>query len=127
MPKDFNRWNTEKKALDRSERGVGFHEREIWWCSIGVNVGSEQHSQTRDFNRPVLVVRRFTGDMFWGVPLTTKLRDGGFRYRFTLQGVENDALLLQLRAWDRKRLIRKIETMPKEIYEPLITHIKGLI
>lgn len=117
MEKDFDGWNEKKKALDKSEREVNFHEREIWWCSIGFNVGSEQHSESEDFGRPVLVVRRFTQSMFWGVPLTTKLYKNPFRHRFALNGIENDILLIQMRAWDSKRLIRKVGTMPKNRFE----------
>lgn len=127
MEKDFDRWNKEKKHLDTAQKDVDFHEREIWWCSIGVNIGSEQHSQTNDFSRPILVVRRFTPDMFWGIPLTTKLREGGFRYRFVFDGVESEALLLQMRAYDRKRLVRKVGMMPKEFFVHVIREIKGLL
>jgi len=74
VKKDFDRWNTQKKTMGIASHGVMFHEREIWWCSIGVNVGSEQHSQTSDFSRPVLVVRKFTADIFWGIPLTTRIK-----------------------------------------------------
>ena len=39
QPKDFDRWNEQKKKLHDGEREVLFHEREIWWCSLGVNIG----------------------------------------------------------------------------------------
>ena len=72
MQKDFDKWNGKKKQLDaNTDNLTDFHEREIWWCSIGVNVGFEQHSQTSDFSRPVVIVKKFTRDMFLGIPLTT--------------------------------------------------------
>lgn len=127
MDKNFDGWNERKKSIDRSESLADFHEREIWWCSIGVNVGSEQHSQTSDFSRPILVVRKFTRDVFWGIPLTTKTKAIDFRVRFNLGGVENDLLILQMRVYDRKRLIRKIGVIPKNDFSKLASFIKNLL
>ena len=43
MSKDFDSWNGEKKNLEQiGHNNLVFHEREIWWCSIGVNLGDEQ-------------------------------------------------------------------------------------
>lgn len=125
--KNFDGWNNIKKKLDASERPVEFHEREIRWCSIGVNIGSEQHSQTDDFSRPVLVVRKFTRDMFWGIPLTTRVKPLRFRKRLILNSIENDLLILQMRAYDRKRLVRKIIVVPKREFKEITGFIKDLL
>ena len=127
MDKKFDEWNIRKKLIDTSEALADFHEREIWWCSIGVNVGSEQNSQASDFSRPVLVVKKFTRDVFWGIPITTKVKNLNFRIRFQLNGIENDLLVLQLRIYDRKRLIRKIGIISKDDFTRIIGAIKGLL
>lgn len=127
VKKRFDEWNLQKKKIDTEIVSVDFHEREIWWCVIGVNVGSEQHSESGDFGRPVLVVRKFTRDVFWGIPFTTKVKDYDFRFRFTLEGVENDLLLLQMRVYDRKRLLRKIGVMPKADFQKLLHAIKSFL
>jgi mRNA interferase MazF len=119
MEKDFDRWNKQKKYLDTVRPRVDFHEREIWWCSIGVNVGSEQHSQTGDFSRPILIFRKWSGQIFWGIPLTTKIKDINFRYRFLFHSIYNDILITQMRALDVRRLIRKIGVMPENEFEEL--------
>lgn len=124
MEKDFDRWNREKKKLDTSIGDADCHEREIWWCSIGVNVGSEQHSQTDDFSRPVVVVRRFTHNIFWGVPLTTKIKEKmPFSVRLVVGDTVNDALILQMRAYDRRQLVRKIGIVSKEAFPALTAAI----
>jgi len=120
MLKDFDRWNASKKKIDREERPVDFHEREIWWCSVGVNVGSEQHSQSVDFSRPIVIVKRFTARIFWGVPLTTKIRTGEYRIRFGLNGIDNDMLVWHMRSFDRKRLVNKIGVLPRSEFQKLI-------
>lgn len=124
MQKDFDGWNKEKKLLDSSAGNTDCHEREIWWCSIGVNIGSEQLSQTDNFSRPVVVVRRFTREIFWGIPLTTKVKEHlPFRIKFMMGDYANDALLLQMRAYDRRRLVRKIGVVPEEIFETIVAAI----
>ncbi|MFH1170496.1 MAG: hypothetical protein V1704_02965 [Candidatus Vogelbacteria bacterium] len=42
MKKDFDQWNERKKGLHNRDRVPFYHEREIWWCALGVNIGSEQ-------------------------------------------------------------------------------------
>src|SRR5438128_10080476 len=60
MQKDFDRWNKVKKAVnatDEDER-VYFHEGDIWWVHLGVNVGFEIDAKQRDFSRPVIICQR---------------------------------------------------------------------
>ena len=42
--KDFDKWNIIKKQVNTKEviRDLFFYEREVWWCSLGLNVGYEQ-------------------------------------------------------------------------------------
>lgn len=58
MPKDFDKWSRNKKLLEEHAYAqLSFHEREIWWCSLGLNLGDEQDGKHQDFERPVLVLR----------------------------------------------------------------------
>jgi hypothetical protein len=41
MEKDFDQWNSLKKQLNENERIFYAHPREIWWCSLGINIGAE--------------------------------------------------------------------------------------
>ncbi len=78
MKKDFDSWNILKKDLQKSENKFFFHEREIWWCSIGVNVGFEQDGRSDTFERPVLVIKKFNQDIFLGLPMTSAQKDGAY-------------------------------------------------
>ena len=40
--KDFQNWHSLKTKLESLEKDELFREREIWWCSIGENIGFEQ-------------------------------------------------------------------------------------
>lgn len=44
-----------------------FNEGEIWWCSIGMNIGVEIYGKGGRFTRPVLIFKKFTANSFLGV------------------------------------------------------------
>jgi len=48
MKKDFDGWNEEKKQTEMEGARL-YTVREIWWCQLGVNVGSEQSGKAHDF------------------------------------------------------------------------------
>lgn len=79
----FARWTKLKLQTHVSEREENFYfyEREIWWVSLGVNVGFEQNGKNDLYERPVLVLRKFNKDILWALPLTTKKRKTSFIYR----------------------------------------------
>jgi hypothetical protein len=40
--KQFTKWNTLKETLHSSKKENFFKERDVFWASIGVNIGYEQ-------------------------------------------------------------------------------------
>mgnify|MGYP001793303382 CR=1 FL=1 len=105
MPtKDFDTWNTLKKKLDTQHNAPTFQERDIWWCSIGLNIGHETDGKNDDFHRPVLVIRKFNKQLFWGVPLSTQIKDAPYYYQFEFNGIKQSAMITHLRLYDSKRL-----------------------
>jgi mRNA interferase MazF len=59
MQKDFPGWHRHKEQLHAQHQTPTFQEREIWWCSVGVNIGHEMDGKNQFYNRPVLIVRKF--------------------------------------------------------------------
>ena len=109
MQKDFDAWNIEKKVVEKTnEDFVSFHEREIWWCSIGVNVGDEQDGKNSLFERPVLVVKKFNRKIAWVIPLSTRDKVGVYYYSLEYNGEKSTLLLSQLRLLSIKRFRRFI-------------------
>jgi hypothetical protein len=68
----FNKWNKLKKVINFREQYPYCKRREVWWCSLGQNVGSEQSFSDDSFARPVLVYKVFSRDTFLGLPITSK-------------------------------------------------------
>ncbi len=60
MDKDFDTWNTQKKSIDSELISLPYQERDIWWCSVGVNIGYEEDGHGKRAERPVLIVRGFS-------------------------------------------------------------------
>jgi mRNA interferase MazF len=120
MHKDFDRWNRHKKSLHDTGQRPFYHAREIWWCSVGVNIGNELDGTGKEHDRPVLVLRAFNAETFFGVALIGHPKTG--RYYFPigeLEGREAVANLSQARLYDTKRLIRKMATLDEHTFAHL--------
>lgn len=116
MRKDFDIWNGHKKEIDQRPR-LFFHEREIWWCQLGVNVGFEQDGKGKKFARPVLVFKKFNKEVFWALPLSTKIKKSRFYAEFLLDDqIPRVAIVSQLRLMDARRLIDKFGVVKEEDY-----------
>jgi len=61
--------------------------------------------------RPIIVFKKFSSQVFWGIPLTTKNKKGKFYFEFEFLEKKQNAILSQLRLFDAKRLDRKIGLM----------------
>lgn len=118
MKKDFQEWHKKKTDIEHSsDVRVFFHEREVWWCSLGSNVGFEQDGKGGKFARPVLVFKKFNKEIFWALPLSTRLKEGKFYSPIDLHdGVIRVAIISQLRLTDGKRLIDKIGVIDETNY-----------
>src|SRR3546814_21090479 len=77
---------------------------EIWWVHIGKNIGVEENGKGVGYSRPVLVVRRFSDELFWGVALTTKRKSNTYYYPTQVHGRKGAVIIRQLRAYVAKRL-----------------------
>ena len=108
MEENFLVWHELKSSIDNQDNGLLFNEQEIWWCSLGKNIGVEENGKNENFSRPVLIIKKFNKDMFWGVPLTSKNKVGRYYYNIIFNGKHSTALLSQMRLLSGKRLTRKI-------------------
>jgi mRNA-degrading endonuclease toxin of MazEF toxin-antitoxin module len=46
MEKDFWKWHSLKSEIEKQIPSPLFYEREIWWCSVGANVGAEEDGES---------------------------------------------------------------------------------
>ncbi len=117
--KDFDGWNKQKKITDEKESKRTFHEREVWFIKIGENIGFEQNGKGEEFLRPVIIYKKFSKNVFLGIPLTRAIKEGKFYCNFDFQGKKSNAILSQIRMFDSKRLFYQIGRMSKGDYRSL--------
>lgn len=101
----FDTWNKIKKKIQGGKKVEYFRERQIWWCSVGQNIGCETYGKGNTFARPVFIFKKLTNNSFLGIPLTSKDKTGSWYIKFTHKGKEINAMLHQIRIFDKKRLI----------------------
>lgn len=112
--KDFDSWNKNKKIIDEKNIIIGVHEREIWWISLGLNVGIEIDGKHEEFKRPVLIIKKFNKDMVWILPITSKIKSPIFYAKFFINETSYFAALTQIKTVSTKRFIRKIAVISKD-------------
>ena len=105
----FDIWNDRKKVVEGIDRQTFlFSEREIWWCVLGKNIGDEQDGKHERFERPVLVLRKFSIHTAVVIPLTTQGKSGSPFYYELASGGNSFVVLSQIRLISTKRLLRKM-------------------
>jgi mRNA interferase MazF len=115
--KDFDSWNTLKKRLHHANKIPEFKEREVWWCSVGANLGFEEDGKNKNFERPVLVIRKFNQWLFIGIPLTTQNKKNIFHFELPIyNGIKSAVILSQARALSAQRLIRRVRFVEPDIF-----------
>ena len=128
MNKRFNEWNEVKQTLHNKQNKIVIpKEREVYWASIGINIGFEQDGKGDIFSRPVLIVKRYSKNLFFGIPLSTRIKDGSFFFTFLLNGKQSNALLVQAKVYDTKRLENRIGMIGKDDFTTLKRKLRELL
>ena len=114
----YDKWNELKQEID-IKKPMLFRERDILFISMGQNIGYEQYGKGEDFLRPVVVLKKFSKNLFLGIPLSSQLKDGYFFHKVTFKERENTALLLQSKTFDSKRIKYKLATLSQNEFSKL--------
>jgi mRNA interferase MazF len=105
MLKRFLEWIKLKEKLHNigSEPPL-VKERELWWVSIGENVGSEMNGKSQHFSRPAIILKKLSRGFFLVAP-TTSVRHEGTWYVEIEHAARNTVVCLhQVRVIDHRRL-----------------------
>ena len=127
MEKDFDTWNNLKKDINQRDIKIYCNTREIWWCSLGLNIGSEEDGKNELFERPVLIEKVFSTTMCRVLPLTSKSRNDANHVPITYLEREGSVILSQLKTISTKRLSRKLCRLEKEQFERVMEALKESI
>ncbi|HUC01768.1 MAG TPA: type II toxin-antitoxin system PemK/MazF family toxin [Candidatus Paceibacterota bacterium] len=119
MQKDFDRWNAQKSKLNNEITTQLFKEREIWFCYLGLNIGHEQDGGVKTFLRPVIVLKKISNEMFFGIPLTRTPRFGKEYFTIINNHGVGFAMLSQGRTLDARRIKYCSAIIPEDEFESL--------
>ena len=133
--KVFDDWNEVKKKTNSKKVFRSFKERDIFYMHMGENIGFEQNGKGSRFVRPVIVFKKFSNDMFLGIPISSQLKEGSYFYRFDFmkkgksgqKTSQNIAILVQVRLFSTKRLLNKIGVIEVRDYENMKGRLKRLL
>ncbi len=108
---DFQKWMPIKERVDDREvsKDLYIHVGEVWWVSLGKNIGFEQDGKSELFTRPIVVIKVLSRHTFLIAPLTTSKQEHGFRVSVSdFGGKPSKAIVSQIRVIDIKRFQKKI-------------------
>lgn len=126
--KNYSNWGQIKTIVNDKEARLFYHERDVWWCSVGLNIGDEQDGKGSTFARPVLVFKKFNNNVFWGIPITKKIKTGKFYVKIELSdGINRSAILSQLKLMDSKRLVSRLGIIIEKNYAEIQKAVIKLI
>jgi mRNA interferase MazF len=126
-PKNYKIWHNTKYWIHNDKQRPRFRESEVWFCSLGENIGFEEDGKGRNFLRPVIIVRKFNKQVLWALAITSKQKVGKYYFPVDFGRGINTAILSQLRLIDSKRLMNIIGTIPKGQFSQLTKKLKELI
>jgi radical SAM protein with 4Fe4S-binding SPASM domain len=115
----YNKWNALKKNISCCKKPLKFREKEIFFVSMGQNIDTETYGKGDKVLRPVVILRKFNRHSFFGIPLSSKIKDGYFYHLVTYKNKINSALISQARVFDAKRLEYKSGELSTKEYEKI--------
>ena len=128
MIKHFIDWIITKIIIVKTQRkDLIINEYQVFWCSLGENVGDEENGKGYIFRRPVLIFKKFNNNLFWGIPMSTKNKDNKYYVKVLLKGIEQSAMISQLRVLDSKRLDQYIGYVSKADFIKIQNRIIDII
>jgi mRNA-degrading endonuclease toxin of MazEF toxin-antitoxin module len=115
--KDFEGWSTKKQVLDAKTKIPFFNKWQIWWCSMGVNVGFEIFGKDKLYTRPVVILKKYSRSTFFGLPMTSKRKERDAFYAIDFRNKESSVILDQGRIMDARRLADKMGELPESSFQ----------
>jgi len=124
----FITWIKLKIRIHISQKLIFPEERSIWWASLGQNIGIEINGKNENFERPVLILKKFSAEHILILPITSVYKTGSYFFNFrSLNGKINTINLIQIRSISRKRLIRYVGEMPTAVYNEVKNKLEKLL
>ncbi len=125
--KRFLEWIGVKENLHKKQhKPPHVSEGEIWWASVGENIGWEMNGKSKLFTRPVIIYKKLASGFYFVIPLTSKDKKGSWFVNFKLSKRAHTACLHQARAIDYRRLFSKFGELDSNDFTEIKRSFKDL-
>ncbi len=115
MEKRFGEWINVKQRLHETPRQPPMVTNgDIWWISVGENVGHEIDGKSKKFSRPAVIYRKLSRELFLVLPTTTQPRQGSWYVKIRHKDADSYVCLHQARTIDYRRLWTRIGSTSEE-------------
>ncbi len=121
------KWSQKQQLLDLNKRDLLFKEREIWWCSVGMNIGEEVYGKGPDFKRPVLILKKLSNNSCIVLPITTKRHSGNWYYKFTSHDMTRWVMIHQIRSISANRFAKRQGELREDDFSKLKKSVASLL
>jgi mRNA interferase MazF len=127
--KNFKEWHAKKESIDQSSQPTDFFflEGKIWWASLGVNIGQEVDGKNESYERPVLILKKWSDGLVWVIPSSNTEKSNEYFYPIIYHGKPRNLLLLHMKTISSKRLLRLVFRMEEIEFTKIKKRICNII
>jgi mRNA interferase MazF len=112
LKKHFLEWIGLKERLDHNKSKPPLvNERDLWWVSLGENVGSEMNGKSDKFSRPALILKKLSHSFYLIAPSTIQHKEGTWYVKVQQNEKAVYICLHQIRTIDYRRLWSRLGKM----------------
>jgi mRNA interferase MazF len=118
MDKRFGEWVQYKEKLHYIKKGSPLiREGDLWWLSIGENIGSEINGKSHLFSRPGVILKRLSYRLYLIAPTTSQKREGSWYAQIMQEKRHVSICLHQIRVIDYRRLSNRLGKLDSNDFE----------
>jgi mRNA-degrading endonuclease toxin of MazEF toxin-antitoxin module len=105
--KDFEKWNTLKKNINKEERKINVRKGEIRWVAFGVNIGMEIDGKGDSFLRPALILDCVGSGIALVIPITSGLKINPGYLEFEWKEHTDSLCIHHIKSISTKRILKR--------------------
>ena len=114
--KDFVAWAKVAEGVELRKCRDDVKPGAVYWCNLGVGIGSEMLGKGNKFMRPVLVLAKIDTRLLLVLPITSREKLGPHYTEVYLNGVPESLVLYQIFTIDSRRITDFIDEVPPDAF-----------